>query len=291
MSHDIAVDDSGNAYATGRTYSSDFPITEGALDDTIQGSADVFVTKINPVGTALEYSTFLGGSDYDIGRGIAVDDDGKVHLTGSTGSPDFPVTPSAFDTMYASGEAFFVKLSTVGDALEYATLLGGDGGDGAYGIVMEDTDICFLVGTTGSVDFPTTPGAYATEMDTSGGLFQDGFVCKFDIRDKIAPDAISDLSIALENGAKSSSGDMRLAWSEPYDNVGVVRYVIYRDTTVGSSGDSLNETGDTTYLDVGAAGTVGTNYFYTVKAVDAAGNKSGESNKVGEFDRDLIAAP
>jgi fibronectin type 3 domain-containing protein len=109
--------------------------------------------------------------------------------------------------------------------------------------------------------------------------------------DTTSPESIDDLMIALESGSKSSSGDMRLIWTEPYDDEGVVRYVIYRDTSASSSGDSLAGTTDTTYIDMGVAGTVGTNYFYTVKAVDAAGNKSEQSNKVGEFERGLITLP
>jgi parallel beta-helix repeat protein len=109
-----------------------------------------------------------------------------------------------------------------------------------------------------------------------------------DIVDIGPPEAIDDLIILLESGTKSTDGDMRLIWTEPEDDVGVTRYVIYRSTVAGSTGDSLAETTDTTYLDVGAAGDELTNFFYTVRAADAVGNKSGESNKVGEFDRGPI---
>lgn len=108
--------------------------------------------------------------------------------------------------------------------------------------------------------------------------------------DTTAPAAIADLAIGLENGAKSSSGDMRLWWSQSEDDLGAVHYVIYRSAAAGSLGDSLSVTSDTTYLDSGAAGDVVTNYFYTVKAVDWAENKSDPSNQVGEFDGSLISA-
>jgi fibronectin type 3 domain-containing protein len=81
---------------------------------------------------------------------------------------------------------------------------------------------------------------------------------------------------------------MYLWWSEPYDDVGVTRYVVYRSTDPATNGDSLAGTADTSYLDVGAAGTVGTDYFYVVKAVDATNKESMPSNKVGEFDRATI---
>ena len=105
-----------------------------------------------------------------------------------------------------------------------------------------------------------------------------------------APEVIADLSIALESGSKVSAGDFRLCWSEPFDDEGVIRYVVYRSEAAGSLGDSLAGTADTTYLDVGAAGSVSVNYFYSVKSVDGTGNKSDESNKVGEFDCGLITA-
>jgi len=95
------------------------------------------------------------------------------------------------------------------------------------------------------------------------------------------PETIGDLDVKL------AGGDIFLHWTEPYDNVGVASYVIYRNTEATSSGYSLDDTSDTTYTDIGTAGDVSTNYYYTVRAVDGAGNKSKESNKVGEFDRNL----
>jgi N-acetylneuraminic acid mutarotase len=102
--------------------------------------------------------------------------------------------------------------------------------------------------------------------------------------DQNPPAAIDDLTIALEGGSKSSSGNMFLSWTEPPDDIGVERYVIYRSTDLSSLGDSLAGTTDTNYTDTGAVGNTGTNYFYVAKAVDAAGNKSAESNRVGEHD-------
>jgi len=81
--------------------------------------------------------------------------------------------------------------------------------------------------------------------------------------------------------------DIHLRWTEPFDDVGVIHYVIYRNTAAYSLGDSLAGPTDTTFTDVSAAGTVGVNYFYTIKAVDAAGNKAEQSNIVGEFDYSL----
>jgi hypothetical protein len=115
--------------------------------------------------------------------------------------------------------------------------------------------------------------------------YSDTWVYAF--TDQTPPEAIDDLTIVLDDGAKSSTGNMLLRWTEPSDDVGVDRYVIYRSNDPTTSGDSLAGTMDTSYRDMGTAGNTGANYFYVVRAVDAAENTSDESNTVGEFDRDL----
>jgi fibronectin type 3 domain-containing protein len=96
------------------------------------------------------------------------------------------------------------------------------------------------------------------------------------------PVAIDNLSSAL------ADGDICLWWAEPFSECGVERYVVYRSTSPDAVGDSLESTPDTIYTDMGAAGDVGSNYFYTIKAVDVVGNKSAGSNQVGECDVGLI---
>jgi len=98
------------------------------------------------------------------------------------------------------------------------------------------------------------------------------------------PFAVGDLTATLTTGSKTA-GNIYLEWSEPYDNVGVVGYIVYRDTLSGSLGDSIASTTNTTYLDAGTAGDTLTHYFYNVKAYDAVGYKSSESDQAGEFDR------
>ena len=105
------------------------------------------------------------------------------------------------------------------------------------------------------------------------------------------PEAISDLTADLTNGAKSSTGDIHLAWTEPGSDLGVDYYVIYRATDPEATLDSLAATSDTVYTDSGAAGDTLTQYYYTVKAVDTGGQKSSQSNMVGEFDNSLQTAP
>jgi Beta-propeller repeat len=129
---DIAVDAAGNAYVTGYTLSSGFPTTAGAFDTSYNGGpgGDAFVTKLNANGSALVYSTFLGGSESDEGHGIAVDAAGNAYVTGFTLSTNYPTTPGAFDTSYggAPSDAFVTKLDASGSTLVYSTFLGGSGG-------------------------------------------------------------------------------------------------------------------------------------------------------------------
>jgi hypothetical protein len=106
------VDASGSAYVTGFTFSADFPTTDGAFDTTFNGSEDAFVTKLNASGSALAYSTFLGGADFDGGEGIAVRG-GRTYVTGETRSADYPTTADAFDTTFnGASDTFVTKLPT-----------------------------------------------------------------------------------------------------------------------------------------------------------------------------------
>ncbi len=129
--HGIAVDASGNAYVTGITHSSDFPTTPGAFQATFGELYNAaFVSKLNPAGSALVYSTYLGGNDGTDGFGIAVDASGDAYVTGQTSSSNFPTTPGAFQTTYRADNccnAFVSKLNPAGSALVYSTYLGGSG--------------------------------------------------------------------------------------------------------------------------------------------------------------------
>ena len=120
----IAVDSSGNAYVTGVTFSPDFP-TVNAFQDTLAGDADAFVTKLNPFGNGLVYSTFLGGSEGESGSGIAVDSSGNAYVTGRTfGSEDFPTVNAFQDTLAGTSDAFVTKLNASGNGLVFFYLLG-----------------------------------------------------------------------------------------------------------------------------------------------------------------------
>lgn len=123
----ITVDASGDAYVVGGTSSINFPTTPGAYQTQSHGAADAFITKLNPEGSALVYSTYLGGSSTDGAQAIAVDTSGAAYVTGYTCSSDFPTTPGAFQTIYGGGncvwgDAFMTKLSPTGSALTYSTI-------------------------------------------------------------------------------------------------------------------------------------------------------------------------
>jgi hypothetical protein len=155
------------------TRSANYPTTRGAFDRTKNGSDDAFVTKLNATGSALVYSTFLGGSDFAQGFDIAVLD-GRAYVTGFTTTADFPTTPGAFDTSFnGNTDAFVTKLNRSGSALVYSTFLGGSDSDGGSGIAVLDGR-AYVMGSTSSVDFPTTPGAF----DTSFNGNTDAFVTK-----------------------------------------------------------------------------------------------------------------
>jgi hypothetical protein len=174
----IVLDHSGNACVTGWTSSANFPTTPGAYDQSHNGGEDAFVTKLNPTGSALVYSTFLGGSDYERGGGIVLDDFCNAYVTGWTASANFPTTPDAFDTTYnGNGDVFVTKLTPLGDSLAYSTFLGGSGSETSFlegGIALDLYRNAYVTGKTGSTDFPTTTGAY--DRTHNGGT--DAFVAK-----------------------------------------------------------------------------------------------------------------
>ena len=171
----IAVDAAGNAYVTGETASTNFP-TASPLQPLFGGGfADAFVTKINPAGSALVYSTYLGGSDFERGLGIAVDSAGNAYVTGQTSSPDFP-TVNPLQTAFGGdfGDAFVTKLNAAGSALVYSTYLGGSGDDIGNAIVVDAAGNAYVTGETASTNFPTA----SPLQPLFGGGFADAFVTK-----------------------------------------------------------------------------------------------------------------
>ena len=168
----IAVDSAGNTYVTGPTGSTNFPLQD-PLQPNYGGDTDLFVTKLNPAGTALVYSTYLGGAGFDISWGLAVDAEGSAYLAGWTSSDDFP-TANAYQQTRAGGEDVIVaKINPAGTALVYSTYLGGTGEDEAWNIAQSN-GFAYVTGKTDSLDFPT---ANPLQPSNAGG--KDIFVTKF----------------------------------------------------------------------------------------------------------------
>lgn len=172
---DIALDEAGCAYITGGTSSTDFPAIYGPGYDTSLTASDVFVLKLDPEGRELIYATFLGGSLWEDGSAIALDDEGDAYLTGKTYSADFPTTPNAFDRTWNAEDhfpdVFVARLNATGTVLVYATFLGGEFKQWANGIVVDHAGEAYVTGMAWSEYFPTTPGAFDTTYNGSGEVF------------------------------------------------------------------------------------------------------------------------
>jgi Beta-propeller repeat len=157
----IAVDSVGSVYVNGFTCSTDFP-THNPLQG-YGGGCDAFLTKLNPAGTALVYSTFLGGSDFDVIIGTAIDLSGSAYVSGATLSSDFPTAPRAFQTDFVGGsdcqfppcsDAFVTKINPSGTALVYSTYLGGTSDEDGHGMAVDSHGNAFVAGNTTSTDCP-----------------------------------------------------------------------------------------------------------------------------------------
>jgi Beta-propeller repeat len=221
----IAIDPAGDAYVTGATAYEDFPTTPGAAqtDPKIPANPDfdwdAFVTKLDPAGDRLLYSTFISGQGFDQGTAIAIDSAGDAYVTGTTNSFDFPVTQGAFQSHKPKNgfeNGFVTKLNPDGSKFEYSTYLGGDGLDRPRGIAVDPAGDAYVSGkVAGDRRFPTTPkvierhthafesafvsvispnggellrstllggetGANGLAIDSAGNAYVAGFQAKFD---------------------------------------------------------------------------------------------------------------
>ena len=167
----IAVDASGEAYVTGATTSSNFPVS-APVRATLGGSKSAFVLKLNAVGNTLLFSTYLGGSTYDLGTAITVDAAGNAYIAGDTQSADFPVI-GGFQAVIGGGfDAFVTKLTSNGTYI-FSTFLGGAANEHAGGIAVDSSGSAYIAGGTYSMNFPL---AGAIQTTNHGG--QDAFVAK-----------------------------------------------------------------------------------------------------------------
>ena len=180
---DVEVDDSGNVYVTGYTFSKTFPVTVGAFETQRPGGYDAFVAKIAPDASRLVYSTYLGGREGERGElltgepTLEVDDLGQVYVAGVTYSRNFPTTHVAFGYPRRAN-AFVSKLSADGSALVFSTVIGGSGADGGADVAIDAGGGIYLAGSTRSEDFPVTEGAFDSEIGEIERTDGDGFVVR-----------------------------------------------------------------------------------------------------------------
>jgi len=172
----VAADAAGNAYVSGKTNSANFPL-QSAFQSARRGAVDAFVSKLNPTGSALLYSTYLGGESFEIGASIAADSSGAAYLTGVTGSSDFPLRNAAqprFGSPDLLGsDAFVAKFNPSGSDLVYSTYLGGSGTELGWGIAIGVDGSAYIAGETDSADFPVA----GVVPDAAGGQ-NDSFIAK-----------------------------------------------------------------------------------------------------------------
>ena len=168
----IALDTGRNAYVTGRTFSTDFPVVTPAQTAN-GGLSDAFVAKVNPAGSALAYSTYLGGAGDDWGVGVALDSAGSAYVAGQTYSRNFPILAPFQVALRGSQDGFVTRVSPLGSALLFSTFLGGTGFDEATAVAVDAARNVYVTGQTSSSDFPT-----AAPLQAATGGLDDAFACK-----------------------------------------------------------------------------------------------------------------
>jgi hypothetical protein len=170
----IALDQSGAAYVAGSTNSVDFPVTGNAPQRAFRGgSSDCFVAKLNPAGAILSYSSYLGGENIDVCKGIAVDASGAAFVTGTTMSIGFPVIGALKQTLSGPSDIFLTKIGSAGDRFLFSTYLGGEGADDGNVVRVDSTGAVYIAGDTTSIGFPVTAGT----LQRQDNGWYDGYVC------------------------------------------------------------------------------------------------------------------
>ena len=177
----IAIDHLRRVHVTGDTNSTDFPVVNALDSNFNDGPHDIFIAKLNASGSALAYSTYLGGENDDTASGIALDGFGSAYVVGSTESPNFPVA-HALDSTFNGGptsdtaqDAFIAKLNPAGNILLFSTFLGGNDFDAGIGIAVQTARAVYVTGLTTSTNFPVKNALDSTQNGRS-----DAFVTKID---------------------------------------------------------------------------------------------------------------
>jgi uncharacterized protein (TIGR03437 family) len=187
----VAVDSAGNPFLVGITNSTDFPVTQGALQSNLKGFQAIFLSHFDSTGARLLNSTLLGGSSQDYAAALSLDLTGNVYLAGYATSSDFPTTPLAYQQKHSgpcptappgtpatTNDAFVTKLTPDGNSLVYSTFIGGGCAQAANGIFVDPAGAVYVAGVTSSPDFPTTKGVLQPKYSGSN----DAFVSKLSTR-------------------------------------------------------------------------------------------------------------
>jgi hypothetical protein len=274
----IRVDSSGAAYVAGFTSSTDFPVTAGAYRNANSGSTDAFVTKISSTGSALVYSTFLGGSNADRAHGIDINSSGEAYVAGQTYSSSFPTTTGAFHTTHGgAADGFVTKLNAAGSGLLYSTFLGGSGTclvndpfrqyacDGIFSVAVDSTGQAWVAGIAGA-GFPLS-GA----IQPSPGGNGDAFVAQLNATGTSLPFSTyiggGAGDVALSVAVPSTGGAVVAGFTNSTDlpvnslqttrgggaQEGFLSLLATCAVTLGSSGSFFPKTSGTYLLDVFAA--------------------------------------
>lgn len=186
------VKNNGEPIIAGRVNSADFPLTSGIIDSSLSGNSDIFITKFNSLGTALDFSTFIGGNSSEETHILSSDSNGLIFVSGWTSSSDFPITTTTYDNSKNSySDAFLIGISQNGDLLKFSTFFGGSNGDIGRDLIITGNNSIILTGYTNTIDFPITSTAF---NQTYNGGNSDAFISKFNFANSVISNNYLDFS-------------------------------------------------------------------------------------------------
>jgi len=223
---DLSLDSDGNAIISGYTFSSDFPLVN-PYDSQFGGDREIFVSKLSSDGSSLLFSTFIGGSSYESGRGNVLGSEGNIYVCGYTFSNDYPLV-NPFDDSLNSQEAVISILNSSGDSLIYSSYFGGSEQESAFDITLDDDDFIYLSGYTYSGDFPLVNPIFAT----FGGIW-DAFIAKF------TPNGQSLIFSTYFGGSDRETSNKIMLDND--QNIILCGYTKSSDLYIVNAVDSLNE--------------------------------------------------
>ncbi|MGO9230350.1 MAG: SBBP repeat-containing protein, partial [Bryobacteraceae bacterium] len=254
----IAVDSAGDAHVAGNTSSPNFPLANALFSASAGVGIHAFVAELNPAGSELLYSTYLGSSSVDQAGAIAVDSSGNIVAVGFTASPDYPVSDAVQASLAGGYDAFVTRLNSTGTAMLGSTFFGGSGSDAANTVAYTASDAIYIAGQTQSLNLPIVN---ATQSSLAGA--QNAFLAVYSVPAQAsAPAAPTDLTAAAGNGS------VTLNWTA---SSGATSYNVYRGTSAGGESTTAIASGITSssYADSGLSN--GTKYYYKVAAVNSGG--------------------